>query len=111
VASSSARTQVSSRRVKALLLSPIVVLFASAAGLLIISNYDTTTATTLAASSGVVGTLLGTIVPLLPLFLPNHSYLLYDISSLGTSAADGTLHRIGITCIHSFRWRRTKDGC
>lgn len=68
--SPSDRTEVSSRRVKALLLSPVIVLFASAARLLIISNYDTTTATTLAASSGVVGTLLGTIIPLLPLFLP-----------------------------------------
>lgn len=70
VASSSGRTERTSRRAKALLLSPVVVLFASAARLLIISNYDTTTATTMAASSGVVGTLLGTVVPLLPLFLP-----------------------------------------
>lgn len=70
MASSSDRAELSSGRVKALLLSPVVVLFASAVRLLIISNYDTTTATTLAASSGVVGTLLGTIVPLLPLFLP-----------------------------------------
>lgn len=70
MATSSARKELSSRRVKALLLSPVVVLFASATRLLIISNYDTTTATTLASSSGVVGTLLGTIVPLLPLFLP-----------------------------------------
>lgn len=70
VAPSSARTEVTSRRLKALFLSPIVILFASAARLLLISNYDTTTATTLAASAGVVGTLLGTIVPLLPLFLP-----------------------------------------
>ena len=70
VASSSDRAVRAPRRVQALLLSPLVILFASAARLLIISNYDTTTATTVAASSGVVGTLLGTIVPLLPLLLP-----------------------------------------
>ena len=51
-------------------MSPIVVLFASAARVLIIANYNTTTATTMAASAGVVSTLLGTIVPILPLFLP-----------------------------------------
>lgn len=70
MASSSDRAVRAPRRVQALLLSPLVILFASAARLLIISNYDTTTATTVAASSGVVGTLLGTIVPLLPLLLP-----------------------------------------
>jgi hypothetical protein len=66
----SSRTERSSGAVRALLLSPIVVLFASAARVLIIANYNTTTATTMAASAGVVSTLLGTIVPILPLFLP-----------------------------------------
>jgi hypothetical protein len=70
VSSASGRTERTSRAVKALLLSPIVVLFASATRLLIISNYDTTTATAMASSAGVVGTLLGTIIPILPLFLP-----------------------------------------
>lgn len=63
-------TERSSGVVKALLLSPVVILFASATRLIIISNYDTTTATTIASSTGVVSTLLGTVVPLLPLFLP-----------------------------------------
>lgn len=67
---SSSRTERSSGAVRALLLSPIVVLFASAARVLIISNYNTTTATTLASSAGIVSTVLGTIVPVLPLFLP-----------------------------------------
>ena len=67
---SSSHTERSSGAVRALLLSPIVVLIASAARVLIISNYNTTTATTLAASAGVVSTVLGTIVPVLPLFLP-----------------------------------------
>ena len=66
----SSRMERSSGAVRALLLSPIVVLFASAARVLIIANYNTTTATTMAASAGVVSTLLGTVVPILPLFLP-----------------------------------------
>lgn len=70
MATSSGRTEASTRRLKTLFLSPVVVLFASATRLLLISNYDTTTATTLAASAGVGGTLLGTLVPLLPIFLP-----------------------------------------
>lgn len=70
MAASADQTARTARRVKALLLSPVVVLFASAVRLLLISNNDTATATTLASSSGIVGTLLGTIVPLLPAFLP-----------------------------------------
>jgi hypothetical protein len=54
----------------ALALSPLVVLLASGTRLIIISNYDTTTATTLAASGGLGETILGTVVPLLPPFLP-----------------------------------------
>jgi hypothetical protein len=56
--------------VKALLLSPFIILIASATRLLLIGNYDTTTAIAIAAAGGVVGTLLGTIAPLLPPFLP-----------------------------------------
>lgn len=70
VVASSSRTERSSRAAKALLLSPIVILFASATRLIIIANYDTTTATTIASSAGAISTLLGTVVPLLPLFLP-----------------------------------------
>lgn len=47
-----------------------MILFASATRLIIISNYDTATATTVASSTGAISTLLGTVVPLLPLFLP-----------------------------------------
>lgn len=52
------------------LLSPAVLLFASGVRLLIISNYDPVTATSIASSGGTVGTLLGTIVPLIPQYLP-----------------------------------------
>jgi len=68
--SSTGNTVKTSRAVKALFLSPIVVLFASAVRLLLISNYDTSTATLMASSGGIIGTLLGTVVPLLPAFLP-----------------------------------------
>jgi hypothetical protein len=65
-----------SRGVKALLLSPIVVLFAAAIRLIIVGDYDTTTATTIATSSGATGTLLGTVVPLLPPYFPVIAVLL-----------------------------------
>jgi hypothetical protein len=54
----------------ALLLSPIGLLLISAARLLIISDYSTTTAVTIASSGGYVNTLLGSIVPLVPVFMP-----------------------------------------
>jgi hypothetical protein len=59
-----------SRAAKALLLSPAVILIASGTRLIVISNHDTTTAVTIASSGGVAGTLLGTVVPLLPAYLP-----------------------------------------
>lgn len=65
-----------SQAFKAAMLSPAVILFASATRLLFISNYDTTTATTIASAAGVVGTLLGTVVPLLPPYLPILTILL-----------------------------------
>lgn len=81
------------RGVQALIASPIVVLLASATRLIIVANYDTTTATTIAASSGVVGTLLGTTVPLLPPFMPVitvafaifRRWLLFSLSALATA--------------------------
>lgn len=59
-----------SRGLIALAFSPIVVLLASGVRLIIIANYDTTTATTMAASGGLGQTILGTVIPLLPSFLP-----------------------------------------
>jgi hypothetical protein len=43
---------------------------ASGTRLIVISNHDTSTAVTIASAGGVTGTLLGTIVPLLPAYLP-----------------------------------------
>jgi hypothetical protein len=80
-----------SRRTIALLLSPIGLLLISATRLIIISDYNTTTATTVASSGGYVNTLLGTAIPLVPVFLPYLSVLLllfrrYVLSILALAA-------------------------
>jgi hypothetical protein len=59
-----------SKAVRVAILSPSVLLFISAVRLLIIANYDPTTADAIASSTGVVGTLLGTLIPIVPAFLP-----------------------------------------
>lgn len=54
----------------ALLLSPVGLLVVSAVRLLIIADYNTVTAVAIASSGGYFGTLLGTALPLIPVFLP-----------------------------------------
>jgi len=54
----------------ALLLSPAGLLIIAAARLLIISDYNTATASAIVSSSGYVNTLLGTIIPLVPIIMP-----------------------------------------
>src|ERR1700690_1266961 len=54
----------------ALILSPVGILLISTTRLLIISNYSTSTATSIVSSGGYVNTLLGTIIPLVPIFMP-----------------------------------------
>lgn len=54
----------------ALLLSPAGLLLIAAARLLIISDYNTATASAIVSSSGYVNTLLGTIIPLVPIIMP-----------------------------------------
>src|SRR4051794_7788291 len=70
VSSEEGGTRRLSRPLKLLIASPAVLLVAASIRLLIISNYDTTTATSAASQEGVTGTLLGTIVPLIPPYLP-----------------------------------------
>lgn len=60
----------------ALLFSPIGILLISATRLLIISDYNTTTAVTIASSGGYINTLLGSIIPLVPIFMPYLALLL-----------------------------------
>jgi hypothetical protein len=54
----------------ALILSPAGLLLIAVTRLLFISNYNSVTAVTLVSSSGYVNTLLGTIIPLVSIFMP-----------------------------------------
>jgi hypothetical protein len=58
------------RRTIALLLTPVGLLLIAVTRLLIVSDYNTTTATAIASSGGYVNTLLGTVIPLVPVVLP-----------------------------------------
>ncbi len=60
----------------ALILSPVGVLLISAGRLIIVANFNTTTAVTIASSGGFVNTLLGTVIPLVPVFMPYVALLL-----------------------------------
>jgi hypothetical protein len=60
----------------ALLLSPVGLLLIAATRLLIISNYNSVTATAIASSQGYINTLLGTIIPIVPIFMPYLALLL-----------------------------------
>ena len=64
------------RRSIALILSPAGLLLISAGRLLIVANFNTTTAVTIASSGGFVNTLLGTVIPLVPAFVPYLALLL-----------------------------------
>jgi hypothetical protein len=54
----------------ALLLSPLGLILIGATRLFIIADYNTTTAVTIASSGGYVSTLLGSVIPLVPVFMP-----------------------------------------
>ena len=54
----------------ALILSPTGLLLIAATRLLIISNYNPVTAMTVVSSGGYGNTLLGTVIPLIPLLMP-----------------------------------------
>jgi hypothetical protein len=58
------------RRAIALLVTPVGLALISAVRLLIISNYNVTTAVTVAESGGFVNTFLGSLIPLVPVFMP-----------------------------------------
>src|SRR6185312_9340252 len=64
------------RRTIALILSPIGVLLISAGRLIIVANFNTTTAVTIASAGGFINTLLGTVIPLVPVFMPYFALLL-----------------------------------
>jgi hypothetical protein len=54
----------------ALLLSPVGLLIISVTRLLIVSNYNPSTALAIASSGGYADTLLGTVIPLIPIIMP-----------------------------------------
>jgi hypothetical protein len=54
----------------ALILSPVGIVVVSIVRLLIIADYNTTTALAIASSGGYINTLFGTVIPLVPVFLP-----------------------------------------
>jgi hypothetical protein len=54
----------------ALIVSPTGLLLIAVIRLLIVSNYNAVTASTIVSSGGYVDTLLGTVIPLIPIFLP-----------------------------------------
>src|SRR5690348_6243396 len=64
------------RRSIALILSPVGLLLISAGRLIIVANFNTTTAVTIASSGGFVNTLLGSTIPLVPVFVPYLAILL-----------------------------------
>lgn len=64
------------RRTIALILSPVGLLFISTARLIIVSDFNTTTAVTIASSGGYINTLLGSVIPLIPIFIPYLALLL-----------------------------------
>jgi hypothetical protein len=53
-----------------LALSPVGIILISATRLLIVSDYKATTATAIVSSDGYVNTLLGTLIPVVPLLIP-----------------------------------------
>ena len=60
----------------ALLLSPVGLLLIAATRLLIISNYNPVTALAITSSQGYINTLLGTIIPIVPIYMPYLALLL-----------------------------------
>jgi hypothetical protein len=60
----------------ALIASPIGLLLISVIRLLIVADYNPVTASAIVSSGGYVDTLLGTIIPLVPLFVPYLALLL-----------------------------------
>src|SRR5215831_2113985 len=64
------------RQAIALIGGPVGVLLISAARLIVVANFNTTTAVTIASSGGFVNTLLGTVIPLVPIFIPYLALLL-----------------------------------
>lgn len=66
----------------ALLLSPVGVILIAATRLMIISDYNTNTALAILRSAGYVNTLLGSIIPLVPILMPWIALLLLWLNQM-----------------------------
>ena len=77
----------------ALLLSPVGIILFAVMRLLIICNYHIATALAVASSGGYVNTLLGTVLPMVPVLLPYLALMLlfFNRVILGALAAVATL--------------------
>lgn len=71
------------RVVRALILSPAALLLLASVRLLLVSDNDTTNAMSLASAGGVTGTLVGTVIPLLPIWAPFVVILFYFFRRFG----------------------------
>src|SRR5260370_28045296 len=60
----------------AFIVSPVGLLLISVVRLLIVSDYNPVTASAIVSSGGFFDTLLGTIIPLVPIFIPYLALLL-----------------------------------
>jgi hypothetical protein len=103
------------RRNVALLLSPVGLLLISITRLLIVADYNTTTAISIASSGGYVNTLLGTVIPLVPVVLPYLAIALlvfrrFILSALASGAAllVSPTRLAPVTALNSFEenWHR-----
>ena len=74
------------RRTVVLVLSPVGLLLIAVTRLLIIADYNTATATAIASSGGYVNTLLGTVIPLVPVILPYLAIVLLVLKRFVLSA-------------------------
>lgn len=69
----------------ALLLSPVGVILLAATRLMIVSDYNSNTALAILRSSGYVNTLLGSIIPLVPILMPWLALLLLCLNQMVAS--------------------------
>lgn len=113
---SSLRGSLAQRSSMALLLSPVGLLLISVTRLMIVADYNTTTAIAIASSGGYVNTLLGTIIPLVPVILPylaialliSQRYLL-SLLAVGATLLVTPTRLVPLTALSSFTedWHRS----
>jgi hypothetical protein len=98
----------------ALLLSPVGILFLAATRLLIVSDYNLNTALAILSSGGYVNTLLGTVIPLVPVIMPYLALLLLYLNRVVASLlaflvtaliSPSALTRSGLLSVARHDWR------